>query len=175
MLSGLWGGFNWRYDCGLVAGTAPCYGTHRPQQLLALSPRRCSMASRRSMVTATGIPLTADRSSRPDLPAMESRQLRTNPLPAVCLASEFTSNLVNDPRARHRRQRPQPAAHRTAQPLRRVARQGQHLPRRRYKLDLNLTAINFTNKYALYNFLSTFSGTHYVTPRALTAKVVLNF
>jgi hypothetical protein len=45
----------------------------------------------------------------------------------------------------------------------------------RYKLDLDLTAINVTNKYALYNFLSTFSGTHYVTPRALTAKITLNF
>jgi hypothetical protein len=45
----------------------------------------------------------------------------------------------------------------------------------RYKLNLDFTAINVTNKYALYNFLSTFSGTHYVTPRALTAKVTLNF
>jgi hypothetical protein len=45
----------------------------------------------------------------------------------------------------------------------------------RYKVDLDLTAINFTDKYALYNFLSTFSGTHYVTPRALTAKITLNF
>ena len=45
----------------------------------------------------------------------------------------------------------------------------------RYKLDLDLTAINITNKYALYNFLSTFSGTHYVTPRSLTAKLTLNF
>ena len=45
----------------------------------------------------------------------------------------------------------------------------------RYKVDLDLTAVNITNKYALYNFLSTFSGTHYVTPRALTAKVTLNF
>jgi hypothetical protein len=45
----------------------------------------------------------------------------------------------------------------------------------RYKMDLDLTAINVTNKYALYNFLSTFSGTHYVTPRALTAKLTLNF
>ena len=44
-----------------------------------------------------------------------------------------------------------------------------------YKTDLDLTAINVTNKYALYNFLSTFSGTHYVTPRALTAKITLNF
>ncbi len=32
-----------------------------------------------------------------------------------------------------------------------------------------LTVINLTNKYALYNFLSTFSGTHYVTPRTVTA------
>ncbi len=44
-----------------------------------------------------------------------------------------------------------------------------------YKTDLDLTAINVTNKYALYNFLSTFSGTHYVTPRALTAKITFNF
>ena len=44
-----------------------------------------------------------------------------------------------------------------------------------YKTDLDLTAINVTNKYALYNFLSTFSGTHYVTPRAMTAKVTVNF
>ena len=45
----------------------------------------------------------------------------------------------------------------------------------RYKMDLDLTAVNVTNKYALYNFLSTFSGTHYVTPRALTAKLTFNF
>lgn len=37
-----------------------------------------------------------------------------------------------------------------------------------YKLGAKLTAINVTNKCALYNFLSTFSGTHYVTPRAIT-------
>jgi hypothetical protein len=45
----------------------------------------------------------------------------------------------------------------------------------RYKMDLDLTAINVANKYALYNFLSTFSGTHYVTPRAMTAKLTFNF
>jgi hypothetical protein len=32
-----------------------------------------------------------------------------------------------------------------------------------------LTDINPANNFALYNFLSTFSGAHYVTPRALTA------
>jgi hypothetical protein len=45
----------------------------------------------------------------------------------------------------------------------------------RYKWSLRLTAINLTNKVALYNFFSTFSGTHYVTPRALTAEIGFHF
>ena len=45
----------------------------------------------------------------------------------------------------------------------------------KYKVSLQITAINITNKYALYNFLSTFSGTHYVTPRALTAQLGFHF
>jgi hypothetical protein len=45
----------------------------------------------------------------------------------------------------------------------------------KYKVSLQLTAINITNKYALYNFLSTFSGTHYVTPRSLTAEIGFHF
>ncbi len=35
------------------------------------------------------------------------------------------------------------------------------------KTDLKLSVLNLTNDAALYNFLSTFSGTHWVTPRAL--------
>jgi len=38
-----------------------------------------------------------------------------------------------------------------------------------------LTAINVANNYALYNFLSTFSGTHYVTPRSLAAEIGFHF
>ena len=45
----------------------------------------------------------------------------------------------------------------------------------RYRVSLQLTAINIANKYALYNFLSTFSGTHYVTPRTLTAELGFHF
>jgi len=45
----------------------------------------------------------------------------------------------------------------------------------KYKVSLQLTAINITNKYTLYNFLSTFSGTHYVTPRTLTAELAFHF
>ena len=41
--------------------------------------------------------------------------------------------------------------------------------------DDGQTAINVTNKYALYNFLSTFSGTHFVTPRTVTAEIGFHF
>ncbi|MEP6715880.1 MAG: TonB-dependent receptor, partial [Terriglobia bacterium] len=49
------------------------------------------------------------------------------------------------------------------------------LHRERHKLQLRLTALNLTNKEALYNFLSTFSGTHFVTPRMVQAEVRLVF
>ena len=45
----------------------------------------------------------------------------------------------------------------------------------KYKVSAQLTVINLTNKYALYNFLSTFSGTHYVSPRAITAQLGFHF
>jgi hypothetical protein len=41
--------------------------------------------------------------------------------------------------------------------------------------SVRVTVINVTNKTALYNFLSTFSGTHYVTPRAITAEIGFHF
>jgi hypothetical protein len=45
----------------------------------------------------------------------------------------------------------------------------------KYKVSAQLTAINLANNYTLYNFLSTFSGTHYVTPRSLTAEIGFHF
>jgi hypothetical protein len=45
----------------------------------------------------------------------------------------------------------------------------------RYKLSAQFTVINLANNYALYNFLSTFSGTHYVTPRSYTAQLGFHF
>ena len=45
----------------------------------------------------------------------------------------------------------------------------------KHRWSARLTAVNIANKYALYNFLSTFSGTHYVTPRALTIDVGYHF
>ncbi len=45
----------------------------------------------------------------------------------------------------------------------------------RYRWSARVTVINVTNKEALYNFLSTFSGTHFVTPRAVTAELGFHF
>lgn len=41
--------------------------------------------------------------------------------------------------------------------------------------SLQVSAINLTNKTALYNFLSTFSGTHFVTPRSHKAELGFHF
>jgi hypothetical protein len=45
----------------------------------------------------------------------------------------------------------------------------------RYKWSLRFTVVNLTNKVALFNFLSTFSGTHFVAPRAYTAELGFHF
>jgi len=44
-----------------------------------------------------------------------------------------------------------------------------------FHLDSRLTVTNLTDKVALYNFLSSFSGTHFVTPRSAQAELKLRF
>jgi hypothetical protein len=43
------------------------------------------------------------------------------------------------------------------------------------KMTLRFTVQNLTNKKALYNFLSTFSGTHFVSPRVFQGQVGVTF
>jgi hypothetical protein len=43
------------------------------------------------------------------------------------------------------------------------------------KTTLKFTAINITNNEALYNFLSTFSGTHFVSPRTYQVSLGWNY
>ena len=45
----------------------------------------------------------------------------------------------------------------------------------RQRLALRFTVVDLTNKLALYNFQFTFSGTHFVTPRAYQAEVAYTF
>ncbi|MGC2323588.1 MAG: hypothetical protein WA463_13255, partial [Terriglobales bacterium] len=42
-------------------------------------------------------------------------------------------------------------------------------------LDARVTATNLTNQVALYNFLSSFSGTHFVTPRSVQVELKVRF
>jgi len=42
-------------------------------------------------------------------------------------------------------------------------------------VGIQFSVMNVTNRVALYNFLSTFSGTHFVPPRTYLAGVRLNF
>jgi hypothetical protein len=127
------------------------------------------------MVDAFGIPLTADEEFQAGFTCNGQSATPTNPLPAVCPASEFSSSLINipAPNTGDNDKNPQRIAPRNLFDA--SLGKDNIFHKERYKVNLDLTAINVTNKYALYNFLSTFSGTHYVTPRALTAKITLNF
>ena len=165
---GPWVGFNWRYDSGLVAGSVPCYG---------VGPGNTCPES----TTLNGQPaidlsgFTADQEFQAGLYCGNVHASPTQPLPSACLASQFGSTLV---------QVPAPGTENDDHNPPRIA------PRSlfdiaighdnlfhgdKYKWSARLTVINLTNKYALYNFLSTFSGTHYVTPRAITGEIGFNF
>ncbi|HMJ85298.1 MAG TPA: hypothetical protein VK504_19080, partial [Vicinamibacterales bacterium] len=45
----------------------------------------------------------------------------------------------------------------------------------RAKVKLRFSVLNVTNKDALYNFLSTFTGTHFISPRAYQMHVGVSF
>jgi hypothetical protein len=45
----------------------------------------------------------------------------------------------------------------------------------RYSLGAKFTVVNLTNRVALYNFLSSFSGTHFVTPRTVQGELTFHF
>jgi Carboxypeptidase regulatory-like domain/TonB-dependent Receptor Plug Domain len=173
VLKGLWGGFNWRYDSGQVAGSVPCYNPLSNDPNSACGPTSILVGGQPA-VNLSG--LTADEEFQAGITCAGFSATPGNPIPnGYCLASEYTSNLVKIPAPGtgdndHNPPRIQPRNLFDAS-----LGKDNLFHRDRFKTNLDLTAINVTDKYALYNFLSTFSGTHYVTPRALTAKITLNF
>jgi Carboxypeptidase regulatory-like domain len=149
-----WVGFNWRYDSGLVAGAVPfATDATTPVDLTVLS---------------------ADQQLQAGLFCGSLRPTLTAPL-VRCDPSQYGSTLLKIPA---------PGTENDDHNPPRVA------PRHlfdisvgdddlfrgdRYKWSLRFTVINLTNKTALYNFLSTFSGTHYVSPRAETVELGFHF
>ena len=106
---------------------------------------------------------------------MAYAQPRLKALPSPCLASQFGSTLIKipAPNAENDDHNPQRTAPRSLFDL--AFGHDNLFHGDKYKWNLQFTVINLTNKYALYNFLSTFSGTHYVTPRTYTAQLGFTF
>jgi Carboxypeptidase regulatory-like domain/TonB-dependent Receptor Plug Domain len=172
---GPWLGFNWRYDSGLVAGATPCYGAEAfnncPGSILIGGVPNVSMAA----ASVGEIPLSADQEYEAGFTCNGVLATPTTPLPFNCPASGFGSALlkVPAPNTENDDHNPPRVASRNLFDV--SVGHDNLFHGDRYKWSLQLTAINLANNYVLYNFLSTFSGTHYVTPRALTAQLGFHF
>ena len=163
--NGPWLGINWRYDSGQVAGPVPCAGGN-----CANGPNGTD-----SMVDVSG--LTPDQQFEAGLYCGSVHATPTTPISptGLCAASLYGSTLL---------QIPAPGTENDDHNPPRVASRNLfdialghdnifHGDKR--KVSARLTVVNLTDKEALYNFLSTFSGTHYVSPRALTATIGFHF
>ncbi len=163
-----WLGFNWRYDSGLVAGPVPCYGGN-----CANGPLGVNGVVDTSIITAdqqfqAGI-FCGNVFATPTTPISSS--LGVNLCPATSYGSKYVS--IPAPGTEDDDKNPPRIAPRN---LFDIAVGDDNIFRGdRYRWSLRLTAVNVANKQALYNFISTFSGTHYVTPRALTAELGFHF
>jgi hypothetical protein len=179
---GPWIGFNWRYDSGLVSGATPCEAQTATCSLStsALDPGGMGLADVPAgdiaMVNdVNGLPLTADQEFEGGFTCNGVAATPTKPLPFACPASEFSSSLIKVPAANtenddHSPQRIAPRSLFDA-----AIGDDNLFHADRYQWSLRFTVINLTNKVALYNFYSTFSGTHYVTPRTETLELGFHF
>jgi len=155
MKHGPWVGFNWRYDSGLVAGAVPF------------------AADTTTPVDLTGF--TADQQLQIGLHCGNVFPTLSSPLtscdPGLLAATRVQ---IPAPGTENDDKNPPRIAPRHLFDLA-VGHDNIFGSESRYKVGLQFTAVNLTNQKVLYNFLSTFSGTHFVTPRAFTAEVTFHF
>jgi hypothetical protein len=165
-----WIGFNWRYDSGLVAGSVPCYGVTDPN-----SPCLGTSTTLNGQPAVDLSGLTADEEFQAGLVCEGVKATPTTPLPTPCPASEYSSSLVKIPAPNTGNNDKNPQRIQPRNLFDAAIGEDNIFRGDNYRWSLRLSAVNIANKYALYNFLSTFSGTHYVTPRAFTAEVGFHF
>jgi hypothetical protein len=168
---GPWLGFNWRYDSGLVAGPVPCFGGES-------CPNGPGGGGPNDLVDVSG--LTPDQQFQAGLFCGSVYATPTTPISSsfgtnLCPAANYGAKYVSIPAPGtenddHNPQRIQP---RNLFDI--AVGQDNLFHGDRYKWSLRFTVINLANKVALYNFLSTFSGTHYVTPRTETVELGFHF
>ncbi len=152
--TGPWLGFNWRYDSGLVAGAVPfASDTSTPVDL-------------------TG--LTADQQMQAGLFCGNVFPTLTSPL-TTCAPNLYGSTRITIPKPGTQDPDHNPARIAPRHLFDIAIGHDNLFHGDKYQWSARLTVINVTNKTALYNFLSTFSGTHFVTPRSYTAEVGFHF
>ena len=163
-----WVGFNWRYDSGLVAGAAPYAGG----ESITNGPDGIDGQGANDVVDASTI--TPDQQFQAGLYCGNVYATPTVGIP-LCPVSMYGSKFLSIPApdTEDDDKNPPRVASRSLFDV--SVGDDNIFNKDRYKWSLRFTAINITNKQALYNFLSTFSGTHYVTPRALTAELGFHF
>jgi hypothetical protein len=181
---GPWLGFNWRYDSGLVAGATPCFGA---------APSSCPGYA--NFPTDVGLvagnvanqPLTADQefeagftcnglgASAPSLTNRTGTPLSSGGVVGVCPSNQFGSTLIKVPAPNTEDDDLNPPRIRSRNLFDLAVGDDNLFKGDRYKWSARVTVINMSNNYVLYNFLSTFSGTHYVTPRTVTGEIGFHF
>ncbi len=173
--NGPWLGFNWRYDSGLVAGGVTCAGGNCNNGPLGsdsvvdtsvLSP---DQQFEGGLFCGSARPLAPSPGNPTGTPLISS--LGVN----LCPASQYGSSLISIPAPGKEDddKNPPRIAQRSLFDL--SIGHDNLFHGDKYKWSAQLTVINLANRVALYNFLSTFSGTHYVTPRTVTAQIGFNF
>jgi len=156
---GPWVGFNWRYDSGLVAGAIPFATSADPND-----PGY--------QVDLTG--LSADQQIQAGLFCGSAVPTYSAPLTS-CPGNLYGSKLVQIPKPGTENDDKNPPRIDPRHLFDIAVGDDNLFNGDRYKWSLRFTVINLTNKTALYNFLSTFSGTHYVTPRTETVELGFHF
>ena len=162
---GPWLGFNWRYDSGLVAGVVPCAGGN------------CANGPNGTDSLVDFSTLSPDQQFQAGLFCGAQRATPTTPINAtgLCPGPQFGSTLIQIPAPGTEDDDHNPPRIAPRHLFDLAVGQDNILHGDRYKLSLRLAVVNLTNQTALYNFLSTFSGTHYVSPRAVTATIGFHF
>ena len=148
--TGAWAALTWRYDSGLVAGAVGSL-----QDALAL---------------------TGDQQAAIGFACGGTAATRDTPLTSdTCTASNFTASRVRIPAEGTEDDVNNPPRIAPRHLLDLGVGVDNLFAGSRTKLKLRFSVINLTNKEALYNFLSTFTGTHFVAPRTYQLSVGVNF
>lgn len=163
--NGPWLSFNWRYDSGLVAGPVPCAGGN------------CNNGPNGTDTIVDFSGLTPDQQFQAGLACGGVRATPTMPISptGLCPASQYTSSLVKIPAAGTENDDHNPPRIASRNLFDIAIGHDNLFHGDRYKWSARVAVVNLTNTEALYNFLSTFSGTHYVTPRSITGTIAFHF